>query len=46
MDTKTIPIYMYVVYKILTSEPETYIGWKWGDGKRRFMQMEIKTKLE
>ena len=35
----------YAVYKRPTSDLETHTDWKWGDGKRYSMQMEIKRKL-
>ena len=34
--------YIYAVYKTSTSVLETHTDWKWEDGKRCFMQMEIK----
>ena len=37
---------IYVVYKRTTSDLETYTDWKWGEGKRYSMQIEIKRKLE
>ena len=36
----------YAVYKRPTSDLGTHTAWKWGDGKRYSMQMEIKRKLE
>ena len=36
----------YAVYKRPTSVLGTHTDWKWGDGKRYSMQMEIKRKLE
>ena len=32
--------HIYVVYKRLTSELKTHPDWKWGYGKRYFLQME------
>ena len=43
MDTKT-SIHINAVYKRLTSDLGTHTDWKWGDGKRYSMQMEIKKK--
>ena len=37
--------HMYAAYKRLTSDLKTHADWKWGDGKRYSMQMEIKRKL-
>ena len=34
--------HIYAAYKRLTSDLETHIDWKWGDGKSYSMQMEIK----
>ena len=33
--------HIYAVYNRLTSDLGTHTGWKWGDGKRYPMQMEI-----
>ena len=38
--------HIYYVYKRPTSDLGTHTDWKWGDGKRYSMQMEIKGKLE
>ena len=35
-------IFIYAVYKRLTSKQETHIDWKWRAGKRYFTQMEKK----
>ena len=34
--------YIYAVYRRPTSDLGTHTDWKWGDGKRYFMQMESK----
>ena len=34
--------HIYAVYKRPTSDLGTHTDWKWGDGKRCSMQMEIK----
>ena len=39
-------LYIYAVYKKLTSDLKTHIDWKWEDGKIYFMQMRSKRKLE
>ena len=39
-------IHTYAVYKRLTSVLETHTDWKWEDGKRYSMKMEIKRKLD
>ena len=36
--------HIYAVYKRPTSDLGTHTDWKWGDGKRYSMQMEIKKK--
>ena len=36
--------HIYAVYKTPTSDLGTHTDWKWGDGKRYSMQMEIKKK--
>ena len=36
--------YIYAVYKRPTTVPGTHTDWKWVDGKRYSMQMEIKRK--
>ena len=38
--------HIYAVYKRPTSVLETHTDWKWEDGKRYSMQMEIKRKLD
>ena len=38
--------HIYAVYKRPTTDLGTHTDWKWGDGKRYSMQMEIKRKLE
>ena len=37
---------MYAVYKKPSSNLGTHTDWKWGAGKRYFMQMETKRKQE
>ena len=44
MDKKTRTICIYDVYNRHNSEWETHTDWKKRDGKRYFMQMEIKKK--
>ena len=38
--------HIYAAYKRPTSVVETYTDWKWEYGKRYFMQMEIRRKLD
>ena len=37
--------HLNAAYKKLTSELKIHTEWKWGDGKRYFMQMETTGKL-
>ena len=38
--------HIYAVYKKPTSDLKTHIDWKWEDGKRYSMLIEIKRNLE
>ena len=38
-------IQLCTIYKRPTSDLGTHIDWKWGNGKRYSMQMDIKRKL-
>ena len=38
--------HIYAVYKKLTSDLKTHIGWKWEDGKIHSMQMGSKRNLK
>ena len=38
--------HLYAVYKRPTSDLGTHADWNWKAGKRYYMQMEIKRKLE
>ena len=44
MDLKKKKTHICAVWRSLTSDLTAHIDWKWGDGQRYSMQMEIKEK--